>query len=711
MTSNHNPVSRFLRPRFFIVITGLLFSATMFRLAAQETIIDQEMSPDKLPVESVTLYGNMAEVLRSGSVDLHTGKNRISIPDLPQKLLDATVTVTIDAKDPELRKLEIMEVHKKIYQSEEAKKAETDLKSAEAELNNLTLEFRSLVEESRFLEQLQFLDKGQDSTEKKNPPRLDLEYWKASLFFFHRSYQKNQADLNAILPKIDTARENFYIALTVAERYKSGIQTQNKTIALEIFSPAASQARIFLSYRIPDAGWFPVYLAKINSLSGTKAHSEIEYYAFVKNETGENWTNARLNFSTSDPYESVNFPQLTSRMIKYRDRESEKSSMKKSRRPSSGAYGKSATMKEDMEEGLQATPAEAEAMDDRDIQADKIVRQHVPQSSIQQQNQIASRTNESKRMYSKNMSEIQDERARSKSRKSEENVSRLRSSASNMNYYYDAARYQEAMQTSDEIIETYNNLPPSYQKHFAHDVAHARQVRENSLRMSQSQDLTSRLVMPHESSRGFDYRFVCPVKETIPSQKVFYKVFLKKIPSDVSLFHESVPYRSSFAFLTGETSNPQKLPILAGPAQIFYDNTFMGIVSMGTISQGETYRFHLGVDPNVKIKRDFSHYRKESGIFSGSYTKQEKVKISVHNQKGQSIDLRLYERIPVAENDKVEVKNVNTGLSFYSKDKNGILQYRLSISKNQKLEWEFSWEVEHSKDHEIISREAYYGGI
>ncbi len=703
-------MGRFLRPRSFIVITSLLFFS-MLRLAAEETLIDQEISPDKLPVESVTLYGNMAEVLRTGSVDLHTGKNRISIPDLPQKLLDATVTVTIDAKDPELRKLEIMEVHKKIYQSEEAKKAEADLKNAEAELNNLTLEFRSLVEESRFLEQLQFLDKDQDSTEKKNPPRLDLEYWKASLSFFHRSYQKNQADLNAILPKIDTARENFYIALTVAERYKSGIQTQNKTISLEIFSPAASQTRIILSYRIPDAGWFPVYLAKINSLSGTKAHSEIEYSAFVKNETGEDWTNARLNFSTSDPYESVNFPQLTSRMIKYRDRE--RSSMKKAGRSPRGEYDKSVAMKEDMAEEMPATPAEATsgAEDEGDIPVDNIVRQNVPQSAIQQQNQIASRTNESRRMYSKNMSEIQDERARSKSRKSEENVSRLRTSVSNMNYYYNAARYQEAMQTSDEIIETYNNLPPSYQKHFARDVAQARQVRENSLRMSQNQDLTSRLVLPQESSRGFDYRFVSPVKETIPSQKVFYKVFLKKIPSDVSLFHESVPYRSSFAFLTGETSNPQKLPFLAGPAQIFYDNTFMGIVSMGTISQGETYRFHLGVDPNVKIKRVFSHYRKESGIFSGSYTKQEKVKIMVHNQKGQSIDLRLYERIPVSENDKVEVKNVNTSRSFYSKDKNGMLQYRLSISKNQKLEWEFSWDVEHSKDYEIISREAYYGGL
>lgn len=668
------------------------------RFHQNNSLFGEEISNHKeihLPIERVVLYGNMAEITRSQNTFLDKGINYIEINDLPEKMMDETLQTDI-GKSAELRKLEVLNVHKKIYLSEEAKKAEKNLKNAEIHLNELTNQYKALSKEMVFLENLDFL-----THDRENPAenRLNLSLWKSALTFFHTSYAENQKKMNDILPEIDHAREEFYIAMTVANRYKSGIQKKSKTCIIEIMSHSKIEIPLRLTYRIKDAGWFPSYIARITPENGTKATGEITWYAFVKNETGEDWINARLIFSTSDPEESVHFPKISSRMIKYRERERDKyKSSKKSLR----SMGK---------EDFAGTTADEAESEESPIQAKRIIRKNMPQRAIEQQVQIANRMESSQKAYDRSMSEVKDGRARTRSAASEEQVRNIQSAKRNMEYYYRNDRYDSAIQQSEKILESYANLPPQYQQHFEDEKKQAKITRENALKMKQNAEITDKFILPHSSSRGFDYRFFAKAKETIPSQKVFYTVFLKTENYPIRLFHEAVPYRSSHVFLTGAAKNQSGIPVLSGPMRVFYDNNFNGVMKIQTIAPNAEFTFHFGVDQNIKIIRKDSHYRSESGVFSGSFVNENKVKLQIWNNKSQNIFLKIYERIPYTRNDEVTVTSFKSNLKPDKKHKNGILEYHIPIKKKEKTGFEFSYEIVHDKDIMVIKNEYRDGSL
>src|SRR4030095_5858559 len=72
-------------------------------------------------------------------------------------------------------------------------------------------------------------------------------------------------------------------------------------------APASVKPR--LSYQLPDAGWRPLYDARLDSEAG---HVELAQLGEVQQRTGEDWSGVALTLSTARPAVGAGLPELGS---------------------------------------------------------------------------------------------------------------------------------------------------------------------------------------------------------------------------------------------------------------------------------------------------------------------------------------------------------------------------------------------------------------
>lgn len=88
----------------------------------------------------------------------------------------------------------------------------------------------------------------------------------------------------------------------------AGVQNQNKMqMAVTIYSETTKEVQTTMSYLVSGAGWVPYYDIFLTELSKP---IELVTAAKVFNTTGEDWPKLTLKFSTSDPFASLQMPEL-----------------------------------------------------------------------------------------------------------------------------------------------------------------------------------------------------------------------------------------------------------------------------------------------------------------------------------------------------------------------------------------------------------------
>jgi len=91
------------------------------------------------------------------------------------------------------------------------------------------------------------------------------------------------------------------LAPLLAERDRQGRgQGQVRQLTLRLAAPQGGELR--LSYRVPRAGWTPLYRARLDTTSG---QLRLERLAQVAQSTGEDWTGVRMRLSTTEPSQAT----------------------------------------------------------------------------------------------------------------------------------------------------------------------------------------------------------------------------------------------------------------------------------------------------------------------------------------------------------------------------------------------------------------------
>ena len=162
------------------------------------------------------------------------------------------------------------------------------------------------------------------------------------------------------------------------------------------------------------------------------------------------------------------------------------------------------------------------------------------------------------------------------------------------------------------------------------------------------------------------------------------------------------------SFLGSRVANAPNLQLLSGKVNVFLDGDFVGASSIDNIGPGEEFDLYLGRDENVKVKREMLEKKVDETLMAGIPAPNRKIvfkyKLSLENYKSKNIKVKLFEAMPVSEDDRIKVKVTQTTLEPKVKDwqdRRGVWLWELELEPKAKKEISYTYIIEFPRNMQV----------
>jgi uncharacterized protein (TIGR02231 family) len=182
-------------------------------------------------------------------------------------------------------------------------------------------------------------------------------------------------------------------------------------------------------------------------------------------------------------------------------------------------------------------------------------------------------------------------------------------------------------------------------------------------------------------------------------------------PHKVTIFSDNYPFQPkyiavprlvSFAYLQAIVTNPMTgATLLAGQANIFRDNTFVGTLELENISPGQEFKLNLGIDEGLKIERELVERQVEKKLISNQRRTSYAYRLNVTNLQQVQVHLTLREQLPVSRNEQIKVRSTLTNPKIPPGEM-GLLEWEISLPPQAKQELYYQFVVEHPPELAVI---------
>jgi uncharacterized protein (TIGR02231 family) len=257
-------------------------------------------------ITAVTVYTDRATVTRQAVIELPAGASTLVFNDLPANLFpDSLRTEGSTAGDVVLGALE----SKIVSSAELAAPRERELNAKLRELQDaralLMADQSALNQKQQFLATL---SQQASLRARENIAEIDLkpEQWKGAADALMGSYGEALRALAGKQVELRLMDEQIAAVQNELNQLQTGARsTYQIRVPLEAKAPA--RLTLAVSYQLPGASWAPIYDARLDTAT---AKVELVQFGEVRQQTGEDWTDAKLVLSTAQPARGAALPPL-----------------------------------------------------------------------------------------------------------------------------------------------------------------------------------------------------------------------------------------------------------------------------------------------------------------------------------------------------------------------------------------------------------------
>jgi hypothetical protein len=203
------------------------------------------------------------------------------------------------------------------------------------------------------------------------------------------------------------------------------------------------------------------------------------------------------------------------------------------------------------------------------------------------------------------------------------------------------------------------------------------------------------------TERATSFEFAISVPYTIPSDGKNHQVGVQEQELTSSYKYYCTPKLDLDAFLFAQVTGWESLNLLAGPAYIYFEGTYVGESLLDLAGVGDTLDISLGRDQVVTVQRtkrtDFSQRQ----VVGGKRVESVGWEIAVRNNKAQSIDLVITDQYPWAARSEIEVKLDENGGAAVNTEK-GFLTWKVKVEPRTNQKWTFGYSVKVPKEQPVV---------
>jgi len=212
---------------------------------------------------------------------------------------------------------------------------------------------------------------------------------------------------------------------------------------------------------------------------------------------------------------------------------------------------------------------------------------------------------------------------------------------------------------------------------------------ENAPASAELKDEESTQVESSVVHSAYNVAFEVAGRSDVPADGRDHRVGLKQETLHGRVEYRAVPALAESAYLVAKSEAPADYPLLEGKVRVFAGGAYFGEFNLGETAPKAEVSLPFGIDNRIAVDRKpLPQERSQEGVI----TKEKRIacafRTTVENLRDQRVVVVLEDRIPVSEDERIEVapgKGTTPGFTEV-KGRPGILEWKLDLAPREKKE-------------------------
>lgn len=152
--------------------------------------------------------------------------------------------------------------------------------------------------------------------------------------------------------------------------------------------------------------------------------------------------------------------------------------------------------------------------------------------------------------------------------------------------------------------------------------------------------------------------YTLPTRISLASRQGQQLVSVRKLDLDAEAYRIATPVLTDFIYVEAAARNDSDIVLLAGPMSSYLDGEFVGRSNLPSIASGEQFTAGFGVDSSLRASRKIVNMTEET--LGGNRVVVIDYRLTIESFNGGDVPIRLFDRIPTADDEQVKVSLVST---------------------------------------------------
>jgi hypothetical protein len=654
------------------IIASILLGCSYLSVNAQKEITSIA------PIKKVTVFFTGAQVQHESKIDLQMGRQDIVF----QKLTDYIDPNTVQVKAQ--GDVTILSVRTR-KNFEDLKISNDQIHALNAKKDLLYKKDQALRDEYVILE----MDKNlllQNRDLKGQDQGLKITELKEAYLFMHTKLTEVITRETAIYAELEDLQKkmNQIEQEIISQRSKPVINYSE--VVVEVDVNKSCTAGFQFNYISPNATWKPYYDMRSD---GIGKPVRLEAKANVSQTTGIEWKNVDLVLSTNDPYENAQEPTLQPWIIYYNNYPQQKTQTTRNLPQVAYAGEKLRGEVIDASTGEALPFARVEFANNPNIAAvtdfDGKFEMTIPKgenyvnASFVGYNSAQLQITSTYLKFFLEPQQLELEEVQIRGSRSED-----------ADYYIDGIQVQSEANT----ITRYDiaRMPARTADGVARSVGGVNMGRKRKMEFkNETAGYKANAVATTITKKDLRVEYAIQSKMSIPSDGMDHRVSIATHELQASYEYHVVPKIDPSVYLSAQVVGWEKLNLLSGESNIYFDGTFMGKSFLDVNSTKDTLSFSFGKDSKISVER--TRLKEKSKIKTiGSRQKFDVTwEIKIKNNGGAMIPLIVKDQFPMSNQEDIKVKQGEL-VDGKVDDKTGIITWSFlkGISGSQTITFDYS---------------------
>ena len=475
------------------------------------------------------------------------------------------------------------------------------------------------------------------------------------------SVKKRSQELEEQLQKLDEELERKQKVCDSIAKLKLKSVTE---IDVKVDAKQADRADFDLTYYVKNAGWYPSYDVRSNSI---KEPLQLSYKANIFQNTKEEWKNVPVTLSSANPNRSNVAPQLKTYWLD---------------------YGLSAPTYNFDSDGSTVSGKIVDAEDGSPIIGASIIIKGTRLGTVSD--------------VDGNYSIVlpQDHRQLSFAYVGYQTQTRTATPGSTLNIRMkeDEARLEEVTVVGYGTSVRGARSKTKSSAAVQHDVE---MVSGTIPGVAVKEEMDeSEVVAVNQQQAQFGFEFDIKQLLTLPDGGKTTTTELARHQLPATYEYRGIPKIDKESFLVADATDWQQLNLMEGEANVYFDNSFVGKSILDPNVSSDTLHFSLGRDQSIRVQRQKVSERSTRRFFGSNQEQTMTWRITVKNTRPETVSITVFDQAPISRNTSIEVDMEELSGGQYDKQ-TGIVRWPLQLQPSEQRELTLQYKVKYPKNRRL----------